>query len=305
MKAKQIMTQPIKPEQKSKKNVFLRTSVILLFGMIGTFLGTPVMAKAVITASDNMVSANVLHTEHVVWNKVPISFVVPVGDERMISFPGSIAVHNTDSSLTTDKVSIMNNAGTLYIRAKKSFNATRLAIELKATGQIILVDLSAAPNADDSPVGVVMPSASTRAGARSSKNKAKPASAPMSYARLMRYAVQQLFSPERLIKNDRAIHRTPMFTTKSVNLVHGHAVFTMPLISWRGGDLYITAVLLKNTQQHRISLSPKNIKGKWLAASFYPTPYVTAKKQLHDRTTLFLISDRPFNEALNSMREYR
>ena len=79
----------------------------------------------------------------------------------------------------------------------------------------------------------------------------------------------------------------------------------MPLISWRGGDLYITAILLKNLLRERVHLNPTELNGRWLAASYYPTHYLTPKGTEHDRTTLFLISNRPFNEALNSMREYR
>jgi len=251
---------------------------------------------------------NQTNIEHVVWNKVPISFVVPIGAERMISFPDSISLHNTDPALTTDKLLILNNAGTLYIKAKKAFGQIRIPIVLKKSGEVMLLDLSAAENSDDTPVQVLLDKNQAATGSIVSQ-KSTTCVAPVSYAGLMRYVVQHLYSPKRLLENDfinrNAINRTPMYTTNSIDLVYREKVIAMPLISWRGGDLYVTAVLLKNLLKHRVRLSPINLKGQWLAAAFYPTNYVTAKGTVHDRTTLFLISNRPFNEALNVMRGYR
>ena len=80
---------------------------------------------------DTQIMLNQIHAEHVVWNRTPIEFVVPVGQERLLSFPGSVSFHNTNSNLTSDKVSVLNNAGTLYIRAKKAFDPIRVPIVLK------------------------------------------------------------------------------------------------------------------------------------------------------------------------------
>jgi integrating conjugative element protein (TIGR03749 family) len=272
-------------------NIFLKNLTIL------TALVFAVTAFADVVPGK---AAKPINTEHVIWNKVPISFSVPIGKERMITFSEPVSFHNSDLSLTTDKVSIINNAGTLYIKAKKVFNPVRIAVVLKKTGKVILIDLSAVQNADDAPVKVLLASKQT-----ASANNKKIITAPITYAGLMRYALQQLYSPKRLLEKNNAINRTPMYTDKSVDLIYGSKVIAMPLISWRGGDLYVTAVLLKNILNRSVRFDPDDVKGKWLAASFYPTNYITAKGTMHDRTTLFLISDRPFNEALNSMRGYR
>jgi integrating conjugative element protein (TIGR03749 family) len=241
------------------------------------------------------------HIQHVVWNRIPIQFVIPAGEERMITFPGQVEFHNIDSALTSDKITILNNNGTLYIRAKKVFTPVRVPIVLKTTGEVILVDISAATNSDDTPMEVVLP----RSPAGESNAVKQKSNTEINYISLMRYAIQHLYSPERLVTDSVQINRTPMFTTKSVNLVYGDNVLAMPLISWRGGDVYVTAILLKNIWGKKVFLDPRNLMGNWLAASFYPTNFLTAKNTLHDRTTLFLISDRPFNEALNQGRDYR
>ena len=244
--------------------------------------------------------ANQVHAEHVVWDRVPISFAVPVGQERMITFPGTVDVRNNNPKLTTDLISILNNNGTLYIKAKNPFDAIRVPVVMSQTGEVILVDLSAAPNADDSPVDVVL----AKKDAAISDGGSQPMQKPISYTDLTRFAVQTLYSPERLIESNPRINRAPMYTTKSVNLVYGGNVIAMPLASWRGGDYFVTAVLLKNIWSQTIKVDPRMLKGSWLAASFYPTNYVTKEGSLHDRTTLFLVSNAPFNNALNSMQEY-
>ena len=50
--------------------------------------------------------------EHVIWDRVPIAIDLPVGSERIISFPQPVTIHNTDTRLTTDKVQILNNNAT-------------------------------------------------------------------------------------------------------------------------------------------------------------------------------------------------
>ncbi|HLB57867.1 MAG TPA: TIGR03749 family integrating conjugative element protein, partial [Gammaproteobacteria bacterium] len=245
-----------------------------------------------------------IQSEHVIWNKIPISFVVPVNTERLISFPGAVVFHNADATLTTDKIAILNNAGTLYIKAKQAFDPIRVPIILKETGDVILLDLSAKANADDSPVEVLLPASESDSNG-TNKSASEMRTASVDYPRLMRFAIQQLYAPMRLVHEDSSLYRTPMYTSTSVFLVPNNKVITMPLISWRGGDLYITAILLKNLLRERVHLNPTELNGRWLAASYYPTHYLTPKGTEHDRTTLFLISNRPFNEALNSMREYR
>ena len=277
-----------------------------------------------ITPSANIVTNNI-PIEHVVWERMPIEFIIPVGQERLLTFPGQVSFHNTDQSLTTDKISVLNNNGTLYIKAKKAFAPIRVPIVLKKTGAVILIDISAKSDTDDTPVAVVLrQNSSDLEAATASDNetpkkqeKQKNSTAPINYITLMRYAIQHLYGPERLMAEDMQINRTPMYTSKSVNLFYNSDVMAMPLISWRGGDLYVTAVLLKNLKEKKetketkkekkekkVILDPRKLIGDWLAASFYPTDFLTAKDTLHDRTTIFLISNSSFNEALHKTRGF-
>lgn len=239
------------------------------------------------------------HSEHVVWDRTPIEFVAPINNERMITFPGSVIFKNTSSQLTSDRVSILNNAGTLYITAKKSFPPIRVSVQMKKTGEVILMDIAGKKNADASPVTVLLSQKPPPSG-----HQHKMSSTAINYVTLMRYATQHLYSPTRLVHDDADIYRTAMYTSKSVNLFYGDKTIALPLMSWQGGDLYVTAVLVKNIMHHRIHLVPSQIHGSWLAESLYPNSLLQSSGQSRDRCTVFLVSTKPFNQALFSMKDY-
>jgi len=233
--------------------------------------------------------------EHVVWNKLPIQFSVPVNQERLISFPDHVKVINTNDSLTQEKVSILNNAGTLYIKAHQEFDPVRLRIVLQETGEVILLDLSAVAQGNDNPIDVVLASGAPK---HQEGNQLRKNNTTANVVSLTRYAIQQLYSPTRLLEPNANFYRTPMYADKTVNFYYGDSINAFPLISWRGGDLYVTAVLLRNRLSQTLNLNPKNFTGCWQSISFYPSNQLTNKDSGHDRTTAFVVSSSPFGDAI-------
>ena len=256
-------------------------------------------------APSTQVVANQVAYQHVLWDGIPISFSVPVGQERILKFPQPVTLHNTNASLTTDKVAILNNNGFLYVTAKKAFSSIRVPVVISGTGEVVLIDLSAKQSTNDTPVAVMLSDAERRTSSSPNNTTATVSQAQsITFVTMMRYAITHLYAPKRLVSDNPAIARAPMFTSRSVHLFEDGNVTAMPLVSWQGGDLYVTAILLKNRWSSRIVLDPRHIQGHWLAASFYPSNYVMPEGQLHDQTTLYLVSDRPFNDALNEVRGY-
>ncbi|OGT35655.1 MAG: integrating conjugative element protein [Gammaproteobacteria bacterium RIFCSPHIGHO2_12_FULL_37_14] len=281
------------------KKFFIKlTLLFLLFCIIGF------NAFALdVSPSSNMV-VNDVQYDHVVWDGIPIAFSVPVGQERILKFPGSVTLNNSNARLTTDKVSIQNNAGFLYIKAKKEFRSIRLDFTLSSTGQVILVDLSAQGSVSDTPVSVVLSDNKSQNTVSTNANQDQNNIQSVNDVTLMRYAIQHLYAPQRLISHNNSITRVPMETQQSVDLFDDKSVMAMPLISWNAGNLYVTAVLLKNNWDEKILLNPRNINGNFIAASFYPSRIINPKGGNNDRSTVFLVSNEPFNDALNQMKEY-
>ena len=275
--------------------------IIVLVVML---LCLPMLANAQAVSTLNDVAQ--LQAEHVVWNKLPIQFSVVVGKERLLSFPEKVKVVNDDPALTSEKVSILNNSGTLYIKTKQVFEPVRLRIVVVSTGETILVDLSGVASGDDLPVEVVLAS-NTLVSNNSNENALTQNSSTESVKKnnetanvvsLTRFATQQLYSPTRLLEENSNIYRTPMYTQKSVVLTSGDSLAAFPLISWRGGDLYVTAVLLRNNLHQAISINPNSFLGCWQSISVYPLTTLSAMGSQGDRSTVFLVSSAPFGDAL-------
>ena len=245
------------------------------------------------------VETGALHYRHVVWNGMPIDAVIPTGQERIITFPGKWIEFNANQ-LTTQEVSIIKNGQTVYITAKKTFAKQRVMVKLD-NGETVLMDISAKPNAEDTPLRVELPAPTAAFKAQQSEADKKM----VSMITLTRYAIQHTYAPERLVKDSLSISRAPMYTEKTVNLFYGDQVLAMPLVSWSSNDLYVTLVLLKNTWPNAITLDPRQVHGSWEAASFYPSNKLAPKGEVHDVTSLFLISKIPFGQALQANKEYR
>lgn len=120
---------------------------------------------------------------------------------------------------------------------------------------------------------------------------------------LTRFAIQQLYSPKRLVTTPEGVYRVPMETDKHIPLFYGAAIDAMPIASWRAGALYVTAVELKNLTTHPISIDVKTVKGDWQTASIYPTTHLPTRDK-HETTTIILVSTKPFQDALHGREDF-
>jgi integrating conjugative element protein (TIGR03749 family) len=197
---------------------------------------------------------------------------------------------------------VQNNNGTLYFLAKKPFALQRVVAKLRQ-GTMILLDITAEPNADITPLEIVLSkndqkeSLSASVTAVSDQMENTPIQR-VNYVELNRYAVQRLFAPKRLLKESHHIYRVPMRTKKTVPLMLDGSIVAMPLVSWRSGDITITAVMIRNHLQQPLILDPRRLCGDWLSATFYPRNQLTPEGTATDSTTVFLMAKQPFHQAL-------
>jgi integrating conjugative element protein (TIGR03749 family) len=119
----------------------------------------------------------------------------------------------------------------------------------------------------------------------------------MNSVSLTRFAIHALYAPKRLLVTPEGVHRTPMETEKQVSLFHGASIDAMPIASWHTGALYVTAVELKNLTTHPVSINLNQVIGNWQTAAVYPSNQLKPR-DVHETSTLFLVSDKPFQTAL-------
>lgn len=239
--------------------------------------------------------------EHVIWNQTPIDVTLPINTERMVVFPTSIQFGYDKNSLGDDILKVQNNNGVLYFAAKKEFPVQRVQVKLNDSGKIILLNLSAKKDANNTPLDVVVSETNkdVASNVTSDIGASIPHDSQPSYVTLTRFAVQQLYAPKRLLVQPPNIFRTPMRTQKTVPLLLDGSVMAMPLASWRGGDLFVTAVLLRNLLQQPLKLDPRNLNGHWITTTFFPQTELAPRGDAKDSTTVFLVSNRPFAQSFN------
>ena len=119
----------------------------------------------------------------------------------------------------------------------------------------------------------------------------------MNSVSLIRFAIHALYAPKRLLVTPEGVHRTPMETEKHVLLFHSTRIDAMPIASWHAGALYVTAVELKNLTTHPVHINLNQVLGNWQTAAMYPSNKLNPR-DAHETSTLFLISDKPFQTAL-------
>ena len=232
--------------------------------------------------------------QYMVWRKAPLNITLPVGHERMISFPGSVKFGYDQGVLPQSVLHVVNNNQTLYLTASKAFKAQPVRVLLVKSGKIILMNLTAKQGVSDTPVDVVLPVPSTSVKAQNDMQ-----SGAVNYGGLIRFAANQLYAPARLLTQPGNIFRTPMETRQSVPLLLDGSVLANPLISWREHSAYITAVQVYNNEKFAVNLDPSAFCGQWKMAAFYPRKTIQKQSSDTDNTTVFLVSDQPFGQAIS------
>lgn len=227
---------------------------------------------------------------HILWDKSPIQVLLPLNQDRLIHFPKAISI--VDSELSD--VGIMKVQDTLYLNAHKAFSNKRLVVQMMPQGEAIVLNLSANNNAlDTTPIEVVTNEASE-------SPKTVEQSFEINPITLTRFAIQSLFSPERLLVTVPNVTRVPMQTTRYINFINGASITARPLISWQANSLYVTAIELKNDLNKQVIIDLKQFLGAWQTATLFPTNVLNK----HDITTAFVTSVLPFNEALSHTQEF-
>lgn len=238
--------------------------------------------------------SHALQSEHLVWEKVPLTIELPLNKERLVQFPQAIKIIDKQLSTSLD---ILKVRGSLYLKAKESFKESRLIVQLLPEGDVVILNLTAHEKAiNTTPIEILIddhPSNPNSSGNQYEYNAIQ----------LTRFAIQALYSPERVREIPEGIYRTPMQTNKTIPIFYGASVEAHPLASWRGGNLYVTAVDLKNLLNKPVNLQFSKLMGHWQTASFYPKSELPSRNQ-HESTTVFLVSDQPFAAALTQQARY-
>lgn len=236
--------------------------------------------------------------ETIAWDKTPIALSLPVGKERMISFPGAVQPGLPRQLASTLRIQTV--ADTLYIKAAEGFETTRMPVREIGTGRIYLLDLKGEEAAPTTPVRIAVSGEAASDASVMLRTTAPASVGPTPDHGLMtltRFAAQQVYAPERLIAPLAGVTRTPMTRTVAPQIFEGAFVEVTPLASWRARNgLYVTALKLKNRLNERFEVDPRRIRGEWLATTLHHRA-LGPRGADSDTTTAYVVSDKRFEEA--------
>jgi len=225
------------------------------------------------------------------WERIPLQIPLTVGQERIVFVNKNVRVGFPPS--LNGKVRIQSTGGAVYFDAREAFPVTRIELQNKENGEIILLDVSAVPGkVTREPVKLVYDgevatatasdrqSVSGDAG-NSSKNtypasetdntparKAPKLSAPLPVV-LTRYAAQSLYGPVRTVEPVPGISPVSLKLPSSITtLMPGEPVSVTPMAAWSLLGDSVVALQVRNRSADKVVLDPRELQGQFETATF-------------------------------------
>jgi len=214
------------------------------------------------------------------WERLPLAIPLVVGQERVIFVDRNVRVGIPGS--ITNKLRVQTTNGTVYLLAKEPIDPVRLQLQDAETGELILIDIAAAPAVEGhtplEPVRIIEgENPSRRYGTSTTTTEPKnPTTATDTPKRetpvpviLTRYAAQSLYAPLRTVEPVQGITRVNLRHTFDLSmLLPTLPVTATPMAAWRLEDFWVTAIKLQNTSNSVIELDPRLLQGDFIAATF-------------------------------------
>lgn len=232
------------------------------------------------------------------WQGDPIEVQLAVGVERRIVIEGAQEIRVGFPAELVGAFQAKSIGSSSWLQAAIPLDKTRILISAPPHLELIVAEVTAFPDIPPpSNMIIRLPDATDNLAATS---RSSPG-----FASLTRWAIQQLYSPERL--RTTLVNATSAPVGRQVIDIFrcgpvapsacGGAVQATPIAAWRTGTHYITAVHLENLSPYSVVLDPRNLRGRWRTATFVNSRLSPAG-QVHASTTLVLISDEPTAAAL-------
>ncbi|MEW5288579.1 TIGR03749 family integrating conjugative element protein [Erwinia papayae] len=223
------------------------------------------------------------------WERIPLQVPLVVGQERIVFVNKNVRVGFPPS--LNDLLRIQSTGGVVYLNAKSAFPVTRIELQNKENGEIILLDVSATPGkTTPEPVKIVYDgevataSASDKqavssdgdsTGRQLAQSDSPPASrktpklnAPLPVV-LTRYAAQNLYGPLRTVEAVPGISPVSLKLPSNLTTVMpSEPVTVTPMAAWSLQGSSVVALHVRNRSTGKIVLDPRVIEGQFTTATF-------------------------------------
>jgi len=245
------------------------------------------------------------------WERIPLQVPLNVGQERIVFVDKNVRVGFPPA--LNDKLRVQSSGGAVYLDASAPFPVTRLQLQNKENGEIILLDVSAAAGKTQlEPVQVVYEgevssasasnkthvSGSDGGTAQTSDANNDTASARRPPAKLTaplpvvltRYAAQSLYGPLRTVEPVPGITTIALkLPARITTLYPSEPVTVSPLAGWSLNDFCVIALQVRNLSAAKVILDPRLLQGQFVAATFQHRWLGNAGTP-EDTTVLYLVT---------------
>ena len=239
------------------------------------------------------------------WERIPLQVGLEVEQERLIFVDKNVKVGYPAS--LQGKLRLQNSDGTVYLKATAPFETTRIKLKDITTGENILLDIKTTDQKSREPIRLVYdkPVESNQGtssrydesvGSAELPNTTQPA-LPIPAA-LTRYAAQSLYAPLRTVEPLQGVQSVSTRLPKTLpTLLPGLPVHSSPIEAWALGGYVVTAIKITNQSADRLTLDPRELQGRFYAATFQHE-WIGGKGASTDTTTLYLITEGSADNAI-------
>ncbi|MDY4593660.1 MAG: TIGR03749 family integrating conjugative element protein [[Pasteurella] aerogenes] len=237
------------------------------------------------------------------WQRLPLPIDLQVEKERVILVDKNVKVGYPKA--LEGKIRLQSTGGAVYLKALAPFPTARLQLKDMLTNEIILLDITAKEKVANPQETVRLLYEGTLENQSGSLNQDEEAEEQTSTspqlpvpAALTRYAAQMLYAPLRTVEPVPGIRQIAHgLPSKITTLLPALPITATPLMSWQLGDYVVTAIRLQNKGPSRLDLDPRELQGRFYAATFQHH-WLGGVGSTEDTTTLYLVTDGRPNQAI-------
>ncbi len=251
------------------------------------------------------IMANAQAERTLVWNKTPITLVIPVGEEVRLTWPTDVNIQ-IPMAIASSLETLAPNQRVVYWKAASTFDAARVIATSLDNETVYLIDLVASDKASAAPVRLEDPDRllnqpnEAQAQWQAAVSDVQQLEDPVEVI-LTRFASQSLYAPRRLVPISTQISRLPGAAIPAdIPLIRSQASerYRVEVVgSWAGFGRYITAVMVINQSDFSVRVHPGWVQGNFSHITSQHLA-LAPRGSLEDRTTLYLISSVPFESAI-------
>ncbi|CDM88638.1 putative exported protein [Xenorhabdus bovienii] len=205
--------------------------------------------------------------ELIKWARIPLFVALKVGQERVIFADRNVRV-GFPASLN-DKLRVQSAGGAIYLKADRAFSPTRLQLQDMENGEIILLDVTAAKMGPTEPVRIIYHDEQRSASKDEPQRQiTSRLSAPVPVV-LTRYAAQRLYAPLRTVEPVTGIQPVNLHLPERMTTLYpSEPIEISPLAGWERQNQHVVVLKLRNTAKRKITLDPRALQGRFVAATF-------------------------------------